>query len=61
MSELDFIHFKLEPLLMVPGLQTGSHTFSDVQRLTDIKKSLEKSDMPEALPAIGFRQWIKSR
>jgi hypothetical protein len=46
MSELDFIHFKLEPLLMVPGLQTGSHTFSDVQRLTDIKKSLEKSDMP---------------
>jgi len=34
--------FKKEPFLAVPGLQTGTQTFSDVRRLTDIKKSLEK-------------------
>ena len=41
-AELDFIHLKLEPFRAVPGLQTGSQTFSGIQRLTDIQKSLEK-------------------
>ena len=41
-SQLDFIHLELEPFSAVPVLQTGSQTFSDIQRLTDIKKSLEK-------------------
>lgn len=40
--KLDFIHLKLEPFWAVPGLQIGSQTFSGIQRLTDIKKSLEK-------------------
>jgi DNA helicase IV len=42
LAYLDFIHSKLESFSAAPGLQTGSQTFTDVRRLTDIKKSLEK-------------------
>jgi hypothetical protein len=42
LSKLDFIHLKLELCSIRPGSQSGSQTFSDRRRLTDIQKSLEK-------------------
>lgn len=56
---LDFIHFKLNPFLAVPRLQTGSQTFSDVQHLTDIKKSLEKILHATTIATQGFQKMDK--